>query len=316
MDTFAAVFSKIVYIFVLIVAGALAKKYRLLSENGEKDLSRLLVDLFWPALIFVSITEKLNKSDILVNWSLPVLALVTGLTGYFIGSAFVRIFRYKDDRKRIFLYHSIVNNFIFMVLPFAAAMIPGKGAGLLFVHNLGYILIMWTLGVWVLQKNTGLMGSIKNLLSIGLISTVCGITAVLTGFNTYIPKIAFDILNTIGSPTVPVAMIIAGARIYRLGKHALKFDSWNIILALIRLVIVPGILFLLTLFLKQYMHLRQEVIIIFMLVNIMPVSVNSVSLAMRFKSSPDLAAQGVVMTHVFSIITVTVYMLLIEYCLL
>lgn len=312
MENILTILNKIFFLILLISAGVFAKKIKLISTEGEKDLSRLLVDFFWPAMIFASITGNLTADDILSNISLPVLAIITAVTGFAIGMIFLKITGFKDDRKKIFLYHTTINNFIYMVLPFAMSMIPGKGVGLLFIHNLGYLLVLWTLGISILKGSIGLKGCLKNLLSPGLISTMIAIIVVISGMNKYIPKMLHTTLSTIGKPTLAVAMIITGARIYKLGRHALKFDKWNILLGFLRLVLIPLILFIFALILKVYFNVSREVLIIFSLVNIMPVSVNSVSLAMRFKSSPELAAQGVVFTHLFSVVTIVLNLLLIE----
>lgn len=311
------IFEKILYLFFLVLAGILAKKIRLISDRGEKDLSKLLVDLFWPSLIFVSITEKLTSQDILSNIMLPLFGILTCLTGLGVGLLSVKIFKFRDNRKRIFLYDSMINNFIYLVLPFAIFMIPGKGAGFLFIHNLGMILMVWTLGVYILKGGStvssgGRSTALKNLLSMGLISTVLAILVVLAGANKYIPSLAFSILNTIGGATLPVAMIIAGVNIYRLGRNALKFDVWNVSLGIVRLVVIPVVLLVFSLFLKNYCNFSRDFLLIFNLVNIMPVSINSVVLSIRFKSSPQLAAEGVVFTHLFCLLTLPVYLVLIQ----
>lgn len=306
------VIGKILYIVILFASGIVAKKFKLLSDKGEEDLSKIFTDFFWPSLIFFSICSKLNSEDIINNISLPFLAILTGLVGFFVGYILIKIFKFNGDEKRIFLFHSVFNNFSFMVLPFAILYLPEKGAGLLFISNTGFIILIWTLGVAILNAKATKKEMIIKLLSPGLIITLLSIVLVLFDINKYIPKLLFDVTETLGAPTIPVAMLITGARIYKLGINSLKFNLWNITLGLVRLVIVPAILFAFGLVLKHFFNMGKEVLLIFMLVNIMPVSVNSVTMAISYKSNADLASQGVVFTHLFSIITVTFYILLIQ----
>jgi predicted permease len=44
-----AIALKIAFIFLLIGVGALVKKAGMLSEAGERDVGRIMVDLTWPA---------------------------------------------------------------------------------------------------------------------------------------------------------------------------------------------------------------------------------------------------------------------------
>ena len=117
-----------------------------------------------------------------------------------------------------------------------------------------------------------------------------------------------------GNPTLPTAMIVAGAQIYKLGRNVLKFDLFNFLIGFNRLILIPGLLFLLSLGLKNYFS--KEVIGIFMIVNIMPVSVISVSMALRFGSDPELASQNIVTNHILLVFTIPVFIFLIKIFLL
>ncbi|WP_319560213.1 AEC family transporter [Marispirochaeta sp.] len=68
------ILEKLAVLFLLIGAGGAVRKLGIISEEGESVVSTLLVDLFWPALIFTSITMNLTRDDILRNISLPVFA--------------------------------------------------------------------------------------------------------------------------------------------------------------------------------------------------------------------------------------------------
>jgi malate permease and related proteins len=312
MNNIIIVFQKIFFIIILMASGVLARRLKILSGSTLKNLSTLLIDFFWPALIFSSITGNLTAEDIMGNLLLPMLAVFTALTGFFLALLVVRLMGFDGDKKKIFLYHGIINNFVFLVLPFAELMIPGKGAGLLFIHNLGLIIVLWTLGISVLNPGISLQEMLKKILSPGLIATIGGILMVMTGGHIFIPAVIREAIAALGAPALVVAMLIAGAQIYDMGRRSLHFNAWNILTACIRLVAVPGILLLVTLLLYRYTSLSREALLIFMLVNLMPVSLNSVSLAIRYKSDPALATQGVVFTHLFSIITIAAFLPLIE----
>lgn len=308
MEYFLLMFSKIMLLIVLISVGILLRCKGIITRLGMKDLSKLLVDVFWPALIFISIVKNLSPQDLIANIYLPLGAVITALTGTIIGIIVIKLNKWEGARKNIFLYHSTINNFVFMILPFAEFFIPGKGAGLLFIHNLGYIVILWTVGVALLTKTESFKDHAKSLLSPGLIATFAGILFVITGLADIVPKGAVDIFQILGNCTIPVAMIIAGGQIASLGREALKFDKWNMQLGFVRLIAVPVLLMVPSYFLMKYTSISREMLIIFMLVNLAPVSVNSVSMAIRFKADADLTAEGVVFTHIFSIFTMMFFL--------
>ncbi|HOV38246.1 MAG TPA: AEC family transporter, partial [Spirochaetales bacterium] len=109
-------------------------------------------------------------------------------------------------------------------------------------------------------------------------------------------------------------LFVAGTRIYELGFRALRLDGWNILCGSIRLLLVPALMLLLSLVLRPF--LSEETLAIFMLVSMTPGSVNSVTMAFKYNVDPQHAAEGVVFTHVFGLLTMTVFVLLIVHVLL
>jgi hypothetical protein len=303
---------KLFVLFLLVIVGMLLKKLRFISDQGENDLSRLVLYVFWPALIFSSITHSLSAADIAGNILLPILAFFSCLVGFGLGFLFTHIFHFSIDAKKMFIYHAMINNFVFLVLPFAEILLPERGVGLLFIHNLGILLVIWTLGIFVLQGHVSVKESVRNLFAPGLVVTILAIFMVLCGWAKYIPASIQQAVSLLGQPTIPIAMLIVGTQIYKLGRQALRFDFWNISVAIMRLVLIPGLLLAFSLFLKTTWGISQETFLIFNLVNIMPVSVNSVSFAVKFNLDTTPAAQGVVFTHLFSIITIPLFILLFQ----
>ena len=93
---------------------------------------------------------------------------------------------------------------------------------------------------------------------------------------------------------------------------SLKFDRWNMGLIVVRLILVPLILFIVAWLLYVYCGVSRDIILVFSIVNLMPVSLNSVSMTIRFKSSPELAAQGIVSTTLVSSITIVAFLILFK----
>ena len=310
MSYFGEIVGKLAFIFLLIGVGALAKKTGMLSDAGERDVGRLMVDLAWPALIFYSINTSLAAPDILENLSLPILAVGIHLIGLGIGAAVCLLMRYEGNRKRLFLFHATMNNFFIMALPFAQFMLPKKGLALLTVSNLGSTLVLWVVGVVLLSGKVDARTTLRNILSPAMIATVAATACVLSGVNVLIPRLVFDVFAAVGQPTLLLGFLVAGAQIGKLGLKALKFDRWNILVGLVRNILVPAVV--LAACLPLVGLIPREAIVITMLVAISPASVNSITLALRFGSSPTLAAEGVLFTHLLAAPTMIGFIYLIN----
>lgn len=308
MIYFLTILNRLLFVVLMMGSGVLAKRLKLITEQGEKDLSRVMVDLVWPALIFSSITRTLRPSDVLDNLALPFLCMGIHLVGWIIGSLVSRAAGYEGDQRKVFLFQTTMNNFLLMALPFAEFFYPGKGTALLAVANLGSILILWTLGASTIAGPLSRKELLGNILSPGMLATVLAILFVLTGWNRSIPPLLAESTAVLGQPTLFMGLFVAGARIYELGFRALKFDRWNLLCGTIRILVVPALAFLFSLALKGI--LPSETLVIFMLVSMTPASVNSVTMAFKYDVDPKHAAEGVVFTHVFGLASMTFFVLL------
>ena len=206
-----------------------------------------------------------------------------------------------------------MNNFLAMALPFAELFFPGRGTALLAVANLGSIVAIWTLGVFTMAGTATLRQTARNLLSTGMISTLAAIFCVLTGFGRLIPQLLLDALHTAGQPTLIFGMTVAGARIYKLGRRALVFDSWNILTGCIRNVAVPAAMLGLACLLRG--AVEPEALVLFALVSAAPVSINSIPMAMKYGSDTELAAQSVIFTHLLALCSMPILITLIRHLL-
>lgn len=310
MEYLFSILDKILFIIILMALGVLVKRLGWVSDQGEKDLSVLMVDFIWPCMIFSSVVTSLTAADITANIWLPILSVVIHLTGYALGLIACRIFGYQGDERSMLLLHAAMNNFFVMALPFAQYFYPGKGAALLAVANLGSILSLWTLGVFIVAGNVGFKQTVKNILCPGMVATVAAILCVFSGINRFIPQLILDVLHLCGQPTMLLGLLIAGTQIYKLGRKALKFNRWNILVGLIRNILVPGLMLCLALLLKG--RLTREALTIFMLISMTPASVNSVTLALKYDSSPNLAAEGVIFTHLLAVASMLGFVVLVE----
>ncbi|GAB4375261.1 MAG: AEC family transporter [Spirochaetales bacterium] len=308
MIYFLTILYKLLLVVLLMGSGALAKRLHLVTEQGERDFSRVMVDIVWPALIFSSITRTLSPPDILENLALPILCIGIHLAGWLIGMVAARAAGYEGDQKKVFLFQTTMNNFLLMALPFAEFFYPEKGTALLAVANLGSILMLWTIGASTIAGPLTRKELLANVFSPGMIATVLAILFVLTGWNRSIPPLIAESTAVLGQPTLFMGLFVAGARIYELGFRALKLDGWNLLCGSIRILVVPALAFLFSLGMRDV--LPTETLVIFMLVSMTPASVNSVTMAFKYDVDPRHAAEGVVFTHVFGLATMTLFVLL------
>lgn len=81
MEYLFSIIDKIFFILLIMSTGMLSKRLNWLTDQGEKDLGNLMIDFFWPSLIFTSVVTTLNVDDIMSNITLPLLCFLIHIVG-------------------------------------------------------------------------------------------------------------------------------------------------------------------------------------------------------------------------------------------
>ncbi len=318
----AAVLFRLLSIFLMIGIGWIARRRTLLNADTTRNLSRLLTSRFYPALIFTSISHNFNTHSLLSNWQLPAGTFLIMLTGFLIGLLVERFLTDPHSKQgHAFLFQCTINNFSFLPMPLALMLWGEAGVAGLIFSAMGPELAMWTLGVYALSGRRLRRENLQRLLNpplLTLTATLCfvllrdalpeGSIAVLSHpVLAELQNAVQSTLKMLGAATIPIAMMIAGSRMAGLKAQHL-FSKVQMVLALLRLIIIPaaaiGLIFLLP--------LEADVRRILVLVAIMPVAVSSVVLCELYDGDSDFSASAVLVTHLFCLITVPIWLALLS----
>jgi malate permease and related proteins len=300
---------QILCVFGLIGCGFFARRRGLLSAQGTNDLARVSIALIYPALIFISITE-LSLPELKAHLSLPLLTMVIALTGFGLGLIAVRFLgRVAPETSRAFLFHCLINNYLFLPLPLVLFRYGEKGVALLVFASVGYELFLWSLGVLLFTKKISIGQRIKSLLSPPLVTLLFSLLFITLRDSIAWPpmpeglQVAADTvltgIRTLGQATIAIAMLVAGSRF-----AVLRFQTmlgWRIWLVTgIRLLAVPLIMIPLLQFIPMDTVSRGILIII----AVMPSAMASILFSERYGGDTDFIAGGLLLTHLWALITV------------
>lgn len=302
-------------IFLMMVPGFVAVRSGIFSRSTITDLSRILVNFIYPCFIFYSITSCFTFSELVGRWTLPAGSLGIMLTGYLIGLVAVRFIKFRtDDEKKSFLFQSLMNNYSFLPLPLVIFLFGEKGGAALIFSSFGAELSVWTVGVFILHGHKFSMKNLKHLLTYPMISLYCAVlfswlVSVLkaygffAGHENLVPfsNYTLNTLKMIGSATIPLAMIVAGARIAMMDFSG--FSNARVwMLTFLRLIVIP----LAALSILKLIGLPEDTQKILMIVAVMPTSIASIMISEIYGGDKEFMTITVVSSHVFSIITIPI----------
>lgn len=304
---------KIAAMFLVIAAGWLARRRGFVDSSNTAILSRLVTDLALPCLIFAQLLETVDRRVLAASWPAPALAMSVVILGFVTAWAARPLFA---DRRQgpTFIFLTGLCNWIYLPLPIVQALYGVEGVRLILLINAGVQLVMWTVGVAILEGRVDPMGLLALAKNPGFIATVGGIALALwrtdqsmshAGWWSTASGPILEAMKSVGSVTIPMSLLVTGAQLGGMslrGRPPVRALGG---LVFLRLVVVPLMCIgLMTLAARYGWSLDAVTRMTVLIIAMMPVGVSTSLLTERFGGDTPLAAQGILYTTFLSIGTV------------
>ena len=308
--------NQIFILFLLILVGYVSKKFRVISNDMNRDVSKLVTSVALPALIISSLSsysftqEALVKSGVLVMISCAAYAL-----SILIATVAPKWLKIEGTTRDLFQFITVFSNVGFMGYPVVNAIYGEQGVFYAAIYNLPFNAVLWTYGVMVLSrplmKNKAAVldnrGSIdlKLLVNPGLISVFIGFGLFVT--STRLPAPIFSAFQLVGNTSTPLSMIFIGS-ILADTKIRETFSNGKILIASsLRLLVIP----LLVAGALKLLGFQGMMVGIPVLITAMPAAANCAIMSTRYGNDYHLASQAVFVSTVLSMITIPVIAMLL-----
>ena len=229
---------KIAAMFFVIVAGWLARRRGFLAADFTAILSRLVVDVAFPALVFTQMLRMVDAAALREGWICPVLCGLLIVVAYAVGLGLEPLFG-GTGRRNTFLFLVSTPNWVFLPLPIAEALYGAAGVRAVLLFNAGAQLVLLAFGVLDLH-GTELLGRAEPGGNAGLWATALGIGLALL-FPAARNLEAFDAgtasagglaggavvqaLAMVGSLTIPLSLLAIGAQLGDLTWRCTGFQA-------------------------------------------------------------------------------------------
>ena len=309
---FQAIISQIGILLLIVLVGVLARFWKILTEAVTRDLNKLIIGLTLPILYFYVLVAQTSREVLISSWYLPLLAVGIVLTGAILAYFCSRFISVSNPKKKTFLYLSSFTNCGFLAIPLALFLFGQEGVIRVVIFNLGFSVLIWTLGVSILRggpapfcRGTGGILKRCGVFNPGTVALALGFLGVALGVK--LPYIIDGAFGLIGGITIPLAMLVIGGILAGQRFHKKEAVKLIIPLVLIRLLIIPA----LALGIGKLFSFPPPVLGIFVLQAGMPSASTTPLFVQRYGGDPDLAGSGVFFTHLLSIVTVPFWISLI-----
>ncbi|MDD5166119.1 MAG: AEC family transporter [Candidatus Omnitrophica bacterium] len=306
LESFRITGSAVAQIFLLGAIGYFLTKKDILGQEGLNILSRLTLDITLPVLIFCQLVKDFSFSRYPDWWVFPLVSVAITILGLLVGFIF-SVFIKGSQHKAQFISLVTFQNSGYLPLALIAALLPAEQAAPVFIYLflflLGFNLVMFSLGVYMLAFSKEKKFELASLFSPPVAATLISLAVIFFGLNKFIPDMVLNPLKMVGDCTLPLAMFVVGGSLASIKlKHV---DIGPVfLLALAKLVVLPlaGLLILVKLNIS-------ELIGLLILIELAVPSATTLSVIIRhYKKEDLLISQGIFLTHIVSLITLPLFL--------
>lgn len=304
MESSLIVLQQMAVIAILVGIGFFLQKRSVLGEKGDKILSKIVVDICNPALVVSTILS----GNISVTHQDFLKGLVIGAALYasfcLLGLIIPRILRLPKDERRFYNLMTIYTNVGFLGIPVAKAVLPEDAIVYVIICNVAYSVLFYTHGILVIS---GAKEKIKPimLLNPGVLMSLLAL--VIFWFDLNFPPILENSFNYIGNPTVFLSMVLLGTAVAKSDLIRDIKDARLWIFILIRMILVP----LMVVFALRMLGAPDVMVKTFCLMSAVPVGNLPLIQAQKTGQRTDILSKGIIVTTVFSFISITLFMTLL-----
>ncbi|EJO5348030.1 AEC family transporter [Clostridium botulinum] len=290
------IINQVLILFIIMVIGIVCRKKEILDENTNKKLSELLVKVTLPCLILSSFNynftgDMIKKAKMIFLYSLIihiVLILVSGL--FFI--------KHNEKAKRVLKFSTIFSNSGFMGYPVLETLYGKVGIFYASIFGIPFNIFMLSLGIMIYTGKKDFKDFKSILKEPGIIATFLGIIMLVFSFS--LPSSINKSLQYVGSMTTPLSMIIVGSMLVDIDVKEIFSGIEAYYGALVRLIIVPVLVYIIMILLKADRFLLEICVIL----EAMPTAVLATVLAEEYDADVVLATKCVFITTILSIVTI------------
>ncbi|MDD5611026.1 MAG: AEC family transporter [Candidatus Omnitrophica bacterium] len=306
LESFKISSMAVLQIFLLGLAGFILLKRNILGRDALDILSRLVVEVTLPALIFVQLVKDFSF-DLYPNWWLfPLLSIVITVAGLLLGYAFGWPVK-GANRKAQFVSLITFQNSGYLPLAMFSVILPPEKASTaltyLFLFLLGFNLVIWSFGVYLLSLHENKKFAPASLFSPPVAAILFSLILVFFGVNKFIPQVVLRPLEMVGECTLPLALFVVGGSLALIElKHVEKRAMCLMVLA--KLIILPA----LGLFLAVKLRLPQLLGLLIVMQLAVPPATSLSVIVRHYKKEDLLISQGVFIGHLISLVTLPLFL--------
>ena len=292
------ILNKILGLFLIMLIGVYGTKKEIITEEVNKGLRKILLEITLPLLIVNSFTftfdDSMKKNVFMAFIYSAIFMLIGGIISY------IFLIPLKSEKKKILHFANVFSNCGFIGFPLINSIYGAEGVVYTSIFNMIFTIALWTYGVMIFTNSISKENIKKVFVNPAVIAVYIGI--IIMVFKITLPIFIIDTTKIVGDMTAPISMIIVGSILSKVKIQDIFKELSIYYGALIKLTIIPSILYLISLLIKD----RSNVINTLIILQGMPAAAMTSILAADYNKEKEYSAIVVFVTTLLSMFTIPI----------
>lgn len=285
--------------FVLMGVGIAARRKNIVTKEGKKILTDLVITIILPCNIISSFCVELNRELLAAGAQVLLISIILQVFCTLISAV---CYNHVPKRQRMILqYGTVCSNAGFLGNPVAEGLYGSVGLLYASLYLIPQRIVMWSAGVSYFTESSSRKKVVKKVIRHPcIIAVFAGFLIMITQFP--IPGFVNRSINSLGGCTTAVTMLLIGTILADAGiKHMV--NKITVIFSVIRLFAIPAAVMA-----GCYVfHAEPTAAGLSTVLAAMPAGSTTALLAAKYDGDEVFASQCVVLTTILSMILLPVW---------
>ena len=295
LTSFFDVGTQVLVLFILIAVGALLTKLGIITEQGSRSMTDVVLYAVTPCVI-INAFQREYRPEMLSGLLIALLAAFLSLL--FSVLLAEQIYRKTEISRAVVLKFALVfSNCGFMALPLQQAILGDDGVFYGAAYVAMFNIFMWTYGLLTMSRKTEWRSALT---AIGIL---------LFSFSVELPTVLLSPVKMLAALNTPVPMLVIGYHLMRSDLKRVLTDKGAYFAMAMRLIVIPLIVMGVMVVLRADPTITTATVIAVS----SPVAAFTTMMAAKYGRDTELSAGIVSASALFSLITMPLVVGLTQY---
>ena len=296
----------IIKVAILVAIGYIAKKAEIMTEEREKGISQLLVDIICPVSIIASGSSDYSASMVKNMCLIAVIAGIYYAAGILLMRPISRRMKLSDQGKAIFLTMAVFGNTAFIGYPITQELYGNEGFVYAVIYNFFFQLYFFTYGI---SRISGMKQINLKKIIVTPLNGALLVMLVLFLFQIKLPGVVQDTFQSVGNMMVPLSMIVVGGSLVGMKPAQILMDRASYLVSFFRLLFFP---LLMTIVLKLF-GIQGDLLTVSVVLTAVPCGTMNVIFAKQYDCDVDFASRAVIQSMLLCVVTIPCILFLLSF---